>query len=78
DPDAAASRARIDVPPGRAHQHPSSVARAAAGDRTLWAPHVRFDPDAPYEVVVHDDGRHEVLLLALLPGQTTRIRTEVG
>jgi len=65
--------------PGLEHEaHPSAVARALAAQRGLWAKHVRFDPAAPYEVTVYDDGRHEVVLGAWLPGQVSSAHEHLG
>jgi len=60
------------------HAHASAVARALAEHRERWVRHVRFDPTAPYEVTVYDDGRHEVVLGAWLPGQVSRAHEHLG
>jgi predicted metal-dependent enzyme (double-stranded beta helix superfamily) len=60
------------------HAHPSAVARALAEHRDLWAHQVRFDPTAPFEVTVYDDGRHEAVLGAWLPGQLSRAHEHLG
>jgi predicted metal-dependent enzyme (double-stranded beta helix superfamily) len=49
-----------------------------AEHRTAWAPLVRFDPAAPFELTVYDDGVHEAVLGAWLPGQVSRAHQHVG
>ena len=58
--------------------HPGALVRSLAVRRELWAPHVRFDPVAPYVTTVWTDDRHEALIATWLPGQASPVHTHLG
>jgi hypothetical protein len=66
--------------PATARIHGSAAALAAslADQRSLWAPHARFDPARPVHVPVWRDDRWEVALGAWLPGQSTGTVEHLG
>lgn len=56
----------------------AELASRLAALRSLWAPHARFDPDAPRHVPVWHDDLWEAELGAWLPGQSTGTVERIG
>ncbi|WP_026425398.1 cysteine dioxygenase [Actinokineospora inagensis] len=54
-----------------ASAHPVLIARQFARDRAKWAPHLRYDPDQRFAVLIERTGAQEVWLMSWLPGQHT-------
>jgi hypothetical protein len=58
--------------------HPGTLVRVLAASRELWAPHVRFDPSAPFTTRVWFDDGYEALVGAWLPGQASPVHTHLN
>ena len=70
--------ARIPVVPAQTvPAHPGVLVRSLAVRRELWAPHLRFDPVAPYVATVWAAGCHEAVIATWLPGQASPVHTHL-
>jgi quercetin dioxygenase-like cupin family protein len=62
----------IALPASPTGRHPARIAAELALDRARWWSRLRYDPVAPFSLLLERADDHEAWLLSWLPGQATK------